>query len=388
MSDPYQYPPVREPARRRRRGGITLLDLLMVLLTMVLAPLLALSYLSPVVNPNSGWFLAMLGLASPVLYVANIVMALYWVLRWKKYLIFPLVALLLGMGNISLFFRPELRKHYPENAPKPALTVMTYNVEGFMNFDERQRPRPSMDSIGSYVAARHPDLICFQEFQTTRKLPMSQLDELLCGLPHKEIYYVLPGREPETGWGLAIYSRHRLMNAKTIQFPETLNCAMQVDMLVRGDTVRVLNCHLQTTSLSHSDRRFITTEEFVQSNTDVKKQRVKKIVGKLRDNYRIRAVQADSIATLIAASPYPVIVCGDFNDTPLSYTYRTVKGGLKDAFVEKGLGASGTYHGFFNMFRIDYVLYNDRWHAISYDSPDLDVSDHYPVVVGLGKTEK
>ena len=142
------------------------------------------------------------------------------------------------------------------------------------------------------------------------------------------------------------------------------------------------------------------------------------MVNRLSDNNKLRAMQADTIADIIAASPYPVIVCGDFNDTPISYTYRRVSRKLKDAFREVGRGYSYTYRGFFDMLRIDYVLFDKRFTALGYDVVDswgwvdrvrrqdtirvrkygnkvsveqdgsrgpynVDYSDHYPVLVHL-----
>ncbi len=81
----------------------------------------------------------------------------------------------------------------------------------------------------------------------------------------------------------------------------------------------------------------------------------------------------------------PVIVCGDFNDTPMSYVYRTMAKGLNDAFSRSGSGYSHTFRGFFNTLRIDYVLCSDSFEPISYEVPAVDYSDHLPVVVRLKK---
>ena len=94
------------------------------------------------------------------------------------------------------------------------------------------------------------------------------------------------------------------------------------------------------------------------------------MIERLTENNRIRAEQADTLAALVAASPYPVIVCGDFNDTPVSYTYRTVARKLNDSFRKVGRGYSHTYRGFFDMLRIDYVLFSDEFEALSYEVVD------------------
>jgi endonuclease/exonuclease/phosphatase family metal-dependent hydrolase len=96
-----------------------------------------------------------------------------------------------------------------------------------------------------------------------------------------------------------------------------------------------------------------------------------------------RAKQARTVAEHIKKCPYPIIVCGDFNDTPLSYTYQILSEQLNDAFSEAGFGISNTYNGFLPLFRIDYVLHSERFKAISYQSEKVAMSDHFPVVAIL-----
>ncbi len=386
MNTDYHYTTSRREGSRPRRR-LNVLDVVVLLLTLLLAALLGLSYFAPWVNPNHSWWLAILGLASPVLYIANTLAMLYWMMRWRYYVVVPLLVLLLGLGKVSLFFNPVFKKHYDTAAEKPAFTVMSYNVEGFLSHDERNAPRPNMDSIGAFIVAQSPDILCMQEYQITPRLPSWKIDAILEALPHKTVHYAITGRE-NFGWGLAIYSRYPLSNVQVIPFENSSNCALAADVIMGLDTLRVFNCHLQTTSLTFSDRMFMTTEEFVQSDNGEKTQRLRDILSKLRGNYKIRAVQADSIATLVAAAPHPVILCGDFNDTPMSYTYRRMRGDMSDPFVEKGRGAPNTYRGFFNMFRIDYIFHTPRYRAVSYNTPESDISDHNPVVVGFSPAEK
>jgi endonuclease/exonuclease/phosphatase family metal-dependent hydrolase len=99
--------------------------------------------------------------------------------------------------------------------------------------------------------------------------------------------------------------------------------------------------------------------------------------------FTFRARQARTVAAHIRECPYPVIVSGDFNDTPISYTYHILDKQLKDAFSEAGFGISNTYNGFIPLFRIDYVLYSRRFNAISYQCDPIELSDHFPVVAVL-----
>jgi endonuclease/exonuclease/phosphatase family metal-dependent hydrolase len=378
----YSYNESRRDEHPRRRLG--LLGLAMLLLTLLLAMLLLLSYAAPIVDPNRAWPFALLGLGAPVLYIANFAMALYWMLRWKGYFFIPAVALVAGIGNLPLFFRPALKKQYEASqGEKPAFTILTYNVEGFLN--QPAGGQPEMDTISSLILDHRPDIVCLQEFQTTSRMPRERIDLLLGELPVSRAHYAIPNSgDPNLGWGLAVYSRFPIIRDRFMKFDDSFNCMMMTDLVIRrGDTLRVLNCHLQTTSLTASDKVFMTPEQFVQTDSGQKKQRLKSIMGKLSRSYRIRATQADTVAKIVAASPYPVIVCGDFNDTPQSYAYRTIRGDLVDAYTQKGHGTSSTYRGLMNLFRIDYVLHDRRLRTVSYFSPDSDVSDHNLVSVGV-----
>jgi endonuclease/exonuclease/phosphatase family metal-dependent hydrolase len=101
-----------------------------------------------------------------------------------------------------------------------------------------------------------------------------------------------------------------------------------------------------------------------------------------------RAEQAATLKASISISPYPVIVCGDFNDPPGSFTYHTVSGGLKDSFVESGKGTANTYNGKLPSFRIDYILYSPVFKSYNFKVTNIDHSDHFPVSCDLFEADK
>ncbi len=367
---------------RVRRRGMNLLDYVLLIVTVVGAVLLLLAYMARYINPNDGWVFAFMGLAAPIFYIVNVALLLYWVLRWRVYAFVPLVVLLIGIGGISSFFRPVLSKHYVEPVAERSLTVVSYNVMGFLSKGDPLRVSTMRKTV-SFIDSLSPDLLFIQEYQSTPKAPSREIDSLLAALPYRVINYRVSAT-PGHGWGLAIYSRYPLIRSGHVDFENSTNSALWADVVIeKGDTLRLFNNHLQTTSINSSDRDFITTPEFIQSNHEEKKERMRNIVRKLRQNYKIRAQQADSLAPMISSSPYPVIVCGDFNDTPMSYVYHTIRGELSDAFNEKGHGMTNTYRGFFNLFRIDYVLHSPEIETLSYATLSSDQSDHNPVLVRL-----
>ncbi len=354
--------------------------------TIILAALLLCAYMARWVNPATVWFFAFAGLAAPVLYVANTVLALYWTIRWRKWAFLPLAALALGVGSMSLFFRPSPGREHPADVPGRKITVATYNVMGFLIDTPDGRRKSCLEESAGFIRSLEADILCLQEFQVWDSDRKSNADKLL-DYPHNTANYSLKNKNGY-GWGLAIYSKYPIIRSGAVEFDNSTNSMLWADVRVGRDTLRVFNNHLQTTSVTTSDREYISTQEIIRDN-EGREKRVRGILGKLRRNNRIRAAQVDTLAPLIEASPHRSVVCGDFNDTPMSYTYFQMRGDLRDAFVEKGRGMnSNTFRGLFNMFRIDYIFHSRSLRTASYDTPSSDYSDHKAVRATISLQEK
>lgn len=359
--------------------GLRLFDLILVVLSVVFAVVLLLSLAAPYVNPNAIGFIALLGLVSPVLYIVNAVILLYWVARWKIWFVIPASVLLLGVGNVTLFFRPTISRHYDKVKDRDAISIVSSNVMGFLGFDNEKAVGAFCSTL-TELNALGADVICMQEYQTTRKLSQHSVDSILNKMPYKAIHQVLPSTYG--GWGLAILSRYPIIKWGKIDFQENSNnAAMWADITIKRDTIRIFNCHLQTTGINKMDKDFIT-EDLLEDT--LKRDKVTGIATKLVKNYKMRAEQADSVAMAIERTPYRnIVVCGDFNDTPVSYVYNTVRGSLRDSFVEKGEGRQVTYKGLFNMFRIDYILHSKGLETVDYRTMTSEHSDHNPIMADM-----
>lgn len=106
---------------------------------------------------------------------------------------------------------------------------------------------------------------------------------------------------------------------------------------------------------------------------------IKDISYRLKYAFKKRAHQADVLTEHIQSSPYPVIVCGDFNDTPVSYSYRKIRKDLVDAYIKSGRGIGNTYSGVFPSYRIDYILHSRDIQSVGFETIKVNYSDHYPV---------
>ncbi len=363
----------------KSRKGFSLTNLVMSVVTFVVSLALLLSYMSRWFDPTKGVsLLAYLPMAMPVLFLANLVLLLFWIIRWNKMVVLPLAVGLLGIGTVSLFWQPQfLREYESPSKAKNQFKVMTFNTMG-MNNRENNRLVSSMDKIAAAVDSIHPDILCLQEFQSTARASRKQFSQKVPWLKHSKVVYKIDSGN-DHGWGLAVYSRYPIINYGQVDFKHLPNSAIWCDVVFRKDTVRVLTAHLQTTSITAAEQEYISHMKFVSDT--VREEKFRNMYHKLGTNYRIRAAQAKEIRRAVEQSPHPIIVCGDFNDTPLSYTYHAIARGLNDSYKKVGYGSSYTYKSFFNLLRIDYILYSDELKALDYASPLFDCSDHKPVAV-------
>jgi endonuclease/exonuclease/phosphatase family metal-dependent hydrolase len=228
----------------------------------------------------------------------------------------------------------------------------------------------------NYIAKQNLDIVSFQEFYYDNKdfLIDSVADAL--NLPY---YFVTDSRflHGFQHFGQAIFSKYPIRNSELVRFPNTTNMALYCDIEVRPNKIiRVFSNHMESYRFSQTDYQLMNGIKDKETHID----KIPGLVERLKLALIKRSYQAEKMASLINSSPYPVIVTGDFNDTPNSYTYHQMKGKLQDAFEASGRGFSNTYKGAFPSFRIDFILYSSELRTSNYERLDIDVSDHYPII--------
>lgn len=223
---------------------------------------------------------------------------------------------------------------------------------------------------------QHVDVLCFQEFGDNKYFPMDSIRRVLS---HWK-YALIPAEDKKRGiLPIAVFSRYPLTNERFITYPNSANCSMMCNIVLGRDTICLLNNHLQTTSVSQNRKKW--TRELATDNTRREAEAVQEAAETLHENFVKRAAQTDSICRLAIASRHPVLVCGDFNSLPSSYTYYQLSELLQDGFKSGGRGYMYTYRYAKRMFRIDYAFHSPELKCVNYFSPNLDLcSDHNPVV--------
>ncbi len=333
------------------------------------------------IHPERFWFLEILAVSYPVHLLVNILFMIWWTMRRHRYVFISAAALLIGYEHISRVYQPGIIAS-EEQKDSTTIRIMSYNVRLFdlYNWTGNLKTR---DSIFKLLIAESPDVLCLQEYYHSDEGSFQNNDTLkkILGLPFSSIRYGITLRKSDH-WGLATFSRFPVVNEGTVFYTEgKTNFCMFSDLQIKEDTIRVYNLHFQSNHFKPGDYEFIENVE--EENRDGLLKGTKNILRRIRKAVRIRAGQADELAEHVRNSPFPVVICGDFNDPPFSYAYQTVRGNLEDAFCEEGSGLGSTYIGLPVRFRIDYILHSPKLETVWFKTMKNRLSDHFPIEAGV-----
>ena len=340
----------------RKEVALFLCDLLATLLMLVLVFSTVTAIIAQYISPERSGVLSVLALGAPIIYLLDIVVMFYWIVRWRWYRAVIMVAVVvLGLFYLSRYYKLELDRQYDTTyIERRFFKIMSYNVH-----------KGEAEELYQYIEKHNPDILCLQEI-----FGEANLEAL------KEKYNST--KNNGDGIGNQIFTRYRIIRRGVVEGLSRQNCVW-ADLRIKEDTVRVLSLHLQSTSIRPEDTQFIEELEYIHDKE--RENKLRSIFVRLIDRNRKRAVQADAIAAFLAKSPYQTVVCGDFNDVPLSYTYNTIVEGFDDTFSKMARGFAYTYDTRYGLFRIDNILVSPSIEVVSYEVDNkVNLSDHYPVI--------
>ncbi len=319
-------------------------------------------------DPNIYPFWGYVGVILPGLIVINLLYIIYWGIRKKWWILLSIIAISINYEYLTAMF--QYKKDIKYNGE--TFKIATYNIHAF----ERQSTGYNVKQITDFMKKERVDIICFQEFTFNKYFNLDSINKAL-----KEYTYKYIPTLPNKGTRIAIYSKYPIQDSLFIPFAGSNNCGMYADITIKEKSIRLFNVHMQTTNFESGRKQL--AKEIKANNTEGEKEALEIINKQIVNNQKIRAKQAKQINSHIEQSPLPVIVCGDFNDTPATYTYKEIKGKLHDGFKTCGNGYGYTFKGLFKLMRIDYILYAPELKGIKYYSPSLKWSDHNPVIMEL-----
>jgi len=327
-----------------------------------------LSYLAPFVSPNIFWLIAFFGLLFPVFFILNLLFLSYWFIGMKKPFWANLIVLLIGMSSINTFVGNTKSEVIDS---KNNISIMSYNVRLF-NAYNWIKEEGVKEEIFHLFTKINTDILCIQEFYAPKQLPKLDYSFQHIGLQNKK-----------SQWHMAIYSKFPQIKKGTVSIKgeRMNNTCIFSDMIIKNDTMRVYNIHLASNWFDKSDLAFM-------KNPEISKEAIKKgvfgIVKRLKRSFQKRATQVEVIKNHMNNAPYPILVCGDFNDTPNSFAYYKIAKGLKDSFLEKGNGIGSTFFGKIPFLRIDYILHSPKFKTTTFTTHQQELSDHKAIESSFG----
>ncbi len=330
------------------------------------------------INPVEHARLSTLGLSFPIFLFINFVFLIFWILIKKRYVIIPFLGFILCYVPIRKYMPLNIQHEVPEGAIK----VMSYNVWLFAGWDVKDGENsPILD----YIKEQNADILCLQEAEI-KEIGGQRLDSIM-----KPLYqYKDTCRIGDGGDCITLYSKFPILSRERIQYPSKGNLSAAYQLKIGEDTVIVINNHLETTGLSPEDRAGFKKMVDGEYKTDSTKYTSKLLINKLGESASKRAVQADAVNAYIEAHlDKPIILCGDFNDGPISYARRTIAQHLTDCYVSTGNGFGISYNRNFFYVRIDNIMCSADFqpYKCRVDN-NINNSDHYPIYCWLKKRAK
>ena len=331
----------------------------------LIAFLLLISFLIPYLSPKSFPTLSLLSLAVSPLLLANILFAIYWLVRMKKKFFISFLILVIAYFHFNPFYMFSSEEDTSEY--RQTLNVLSYNVRLFNAYEKE--PGVGIDEkMNALISENTPDIIGIQEYYLYAE---DYFEEFEHQFVHFQQKLNKKGRPIRNNLGHAIFSKYPIVNKGGFDFDDSNNNVIWADIAMHNDTIRVYNMHLQSLGI----------EPRVSS---LQKGDTKKLRARLAETF---AQQEDQVAQVLAhrnESPFPVIMMGDMNNTPFSYIYRRLKDNLTDAFLEKGNGLGTTYVFDSYPMRIDYIFSDAKMKVLHFESVERTFSDHRPLTATLG----
>ncbi len=363
-----------------------------VILNLIASFFLIISDISCFLSPYSFWLLAFFGLCFPLLLFLNILFIILWITLKKKIFLISLITILLGFNHLTHIYNFSSTKN---SNNKDVFKVMSYNIHFFSFFDYKlndyQHRFTQRNNILALVKSEAPDIICFQEFFFDKYSGFKTLDTLLQIQDAKYFYASYSSDTNKCMFlsGAATFSKYPIINSGVLTFAfSNENRCIYTDIVKGTDTIRVYNVQMESIKLDKEEEDFYTGNNTTNPVGGKSKKGLGSIFSKIKTAFIKRAYQANELSQMIKGCRYHVLVCGDFNDTPTSYTYHVLTGNLSDSFYESGNGLGTTYNGKFPTSRIDYILHDKAMKSLSFKTLNVNNSDHFPIVSNIILNEK
>lgn len=364
-----------------RKQAANILKGIFIFINICIITLYLLVCIIPYIDTGKYWYIAITGLLFPLLFFGLIFFIIMWALARSRWCWVSVIVLLLGMQQIIVTFGFHFPKDFDAVKKENTLRVLQWNVTSWDESNKEEKGgisyRPLMLDL---IQKQNADVLCFEEFFEPAKA--SGYDANIAafvkmGYPY---YYFVPSASYENEYEnrVAIFSKLPIIDSANFTYGENTSAEhlIYTDIKVQQNTFRIIATHLQSVRFKAEDYQSLSKIKH-RNKEGLRDSRT--IVSKLKTGYTYRYNQGEILHGQIKASPYPVIVCGDFNDVPNSNTYFKVKQNLRDAFLETGFFIGRTFRFISPTLRIDYILTDKKFTIDQMHVMHVPYSDHYPL---------
>lgn len=356
---------------------------LFVFITLLLCALFLLSCLAPYSNSATWWLTGFLSLSFP--YIATILFfaVIFWLIAKPVLALIPFFTLVVGYKQFTVLFALHPKAVFVSAKTGSAIRIVSWNVGSMYglsnNTDKRKHNRTE---IADAIIKLNPDIVCLQEFNHSYTQG-PQADNIGLFKTSYPYFYFSKDYQKGNGFyaaGSIIFSRFPIVDSGKINYPGMPESLIYTDVSINHKTFRVYTAHLQSFKFTGNDYADI---EKIKEQDEQSLEASKSIFKKMKLAFTRRGIQAQTVRSEIEQSPYPSIICGDFNDVPNSFTYFHIRGSRRDAFLEKDFGIGRTYIALAPTLRIDYILPDTTFSVKQFDMVDEDLSDHLMLVTDV-----
>lgn len=316
------------------------------------------------ISPEYFSYVGLLPFFIPVILLVNVFLLVVLILSWRKLAFLPLITLLIGYKFLIISFQLN-----PKNDNAQGLEILTFNAHMFY-YKGSNGTNPESNVL-SWLQEQTADVKAIQEFYQDNTTASKDAIKILGkDSDYKVSYHINEGNPKKRSNGLAIFSKYPIINDGKIFDAQGTNGAIFADLNVNGDTIRIYNAHLESMRIDSDGLE----------NLDGVKQNYRQTLGKLHRGSLARSKQLKLLLEHMNHSPHPLILMGDLNEIPYSYTYFKLNEKYVNAFEMAGRGFGFTYNRILFFLRIDHVFSSESLRAVQYKTHrEVDYSDHYPV---------